>query len=111
MKEFLVYTAARFAVFGACVLLAFGVFWLLGGGQVPVLWALLLGAVLSVTVSAWLLRGLRDDFAAKVQARAERQAAARRGQDPTTEPTTEPAPGPTTDPKSDRRGLPQDQQG
>ena len=77
MKEFLVYTAARFAVFGACVLLAYGVFWLVtGGGDFPVLWPLLLGAIASVLVSAWLLRGLRDDFAAKVQGRAERAVAA-----------------------------------
>jgi uncharacterized membrane protein YfcA len=81
VKEFLVYTAARFAVFAACVLVAFGVFWLASGGEdVPVLWPLLLGAVLSVTVSAWLLRGLREDFATKVQARAERQATARHPQ-------------------------------
>ena len=77
VKEFLVYTAARFAVFGACVLVAFGLFWLLSGGQdFPVLWPLLLGAIASVVVSAWLLRGLRDDFAVKVQARAERAVTA-----------------------------------
>lgn len=77
MKEFLVYTAARFAVFGACVLVAFGLFWLVSGGEdFPLLWPLLLGALASVVVSARLLRGLRDDFAAKVQGRAERAVAA-----------------------------------
>ena len=78
MKEFLVYTAARFAVFGACVLLAFGLFWVVGGGEdVSVLWPLLVGAVLSVLVSAWLLRGLRDRFVATVQERADRAVANR----------------------------------
>ena len=78
MKQFAVYTLARFAVFGVCLALAFGFFWLLalarGGGaeDIPVLWAVLLGAVLSVTVSAWLLRDLREELAAGVQARAER---------------------------------------
>ncbi len=79
MKEFLVYTAARFAVFGACAVLSFGLFWVINGGEdVPVLWPLLLAAVLSVLVSAWLLRDLRDRFAASVQARADRAVAARR---------------------------------
>lgn len=78
MKEFLVYTAARFAVFGVCVLLAFGLFWLLAGGDdFPVLWPILLGAIVSMLVSVWLLRGLRDAFAAKVQGRADRAVSAR----------------------------------
>lgn len=77
MKEFWVYTAARFAVFGACTLLAFGLAWVVSGGEdVPVLWPLLLGAILSVLVSAWLLRDLRERFVAKVQARADRAWAA-----------------------------------
>lgn len=79
MKEFLVYTAARFAVFALCVLVAFGVFWLFGGDdEVPVLWTLLLGALMSVMVSAWLLRDLREGFAARVQERADRAVAAHR---------------------------------
>ena len=79
MKEFLVYTAARFAVFAVCVLVAFGLFWALSGGdEVPVLWALLLGAVLSVMISAWLLRDLREKFVLRVQQRAERSVAAHR---------------------------------
>lgn len=84
MKQFAVYTLARFAVFGVCLALAYGLFWLLalvrGGGaeDVPVLWTVLLGAVLSVTVSAWLLRDLREQLAASVQARAERMTAASR---------------------------------
>jgi hypothetical protein len=73
VKEFLVYTAARFAVFAVCTAVAFGLFWVVGGGDdVPVLWPLLLGAITSVMVSAWLLRDMRDRFAARVQARAER---------------------------------------
>ena len=89
MKEFLVYTAARFAVFGACAVLSFGLFWVVGGGEdVPVLWPLLLAAVLSVLVSAWLLRDLRDRFAASVQARADRAVAARRDRDPDRPPSS-----------------------
>jgi hypothetical protein len=83
VKEFLVYTAARFAVFGGCAVLSFGLFWVISGGEdVPVLWPLLLAAVLSVLVSAWLLRDLRDRFAASVQARADRAVAARRDREP-----------------------------
>ena len=47
----------------------------------PVLWALLLGAIMSVMVSAWLLRDLRDKFALRVQQRAERSVAAHRDRD------------------------------
>ena len=77
VKEFVVYTAARFAIFGVCVAGAIGIFWGIaaarGGGMadVPVLWALVLGAVVSVTLSAWLLRDLREQFAGRVQERAE----------------------------------------
>lgn len=81
MKEFLVYTAARLAVFTVCVVLSFALFWLVGGDDVPVLAPLLVGAVASVGVSVWLLRGLRDRFAAKVQTRAERSVAAARARD------------------------------
>jgi hypothetical protein len=85
MKEFLVYTAARLVVFTVCVALAFALFWVLGGGDdVPVLLPLLVGAIASVAVSAWLLRGMRDRFVAKVQARAERSVAAHRARDAST---------------------------
>jgi hypothetical protein len=82
VKEFLVYTAARFAVFAVCVGAAFGIFWVVGGREgTPVLWPLLLGAIMSVMVSAWLLRDMRDRFAAKVQGRAERMVEARSAAD------------------------------
>jgi hypothetical protein len=75
VKEFLVYTAARLAVFVACFALVLGA-WLLvdRDGPVPVLWPLLLAAVLSTLVSAYLLRGMRERFALRVQSRAERMS-------------------------------------
>jgi hypothetical protein len=78
MREFLVYTAARFAVFIVCVAAAFALFALLGvDDDTSILVPLLLGAVASVVVSAWLLRGLRERFVLAVQARAERRVAVR----------------------------------
>jgi hypothetical protein len=76
VKPFLVYTGARFVVFGACVLATFVLFRVFAGDDFSVLLPLLIGAVASVLVSAWLLRGLRDDFVATVQRRAERAVTA-----------------------------------
>lgn len=91
MKEFLVYSAARFAVFAACTAAAFAIFWLLRGDEeVPVLWPLLLGAITSVMVSAWLLRDLREQFAAKVQGRAERMVEANQRRESADDPDSQP---------------------
>jgi membrane protein implicated in regulation of membrane protease activity len=75
VKEFVVYTAARFGIFGTTWLLVVGVYALLnGGGPIPLLWPLLVAAVLSAVLSAFLLRGMRDRFAERVQDRAARMS-------------------------------------
>jgi hypothetical protein len=75
VKEFWIYTAARFGLFIALYALVLGGYLLLnGGGPIPVLWPLLLAAVLSTLLSAYLLRGLRERFAGAIEARAGRMA-------------------------------------
>ena len=46
-----------------------------GGVSIPLLWPLLLAAVVSAVASYYLLRGQRERFAAAVQRRAERASA------------------------------------
>jgi hypothetical protein len=73
VKEFVVYTAARLGLFLGAYAVVLGVYWLVaGGGPVPVLWPLLVAAVVSTVAAAYLLRDLRARFAARVQERAER---------------------------------------
>ncbi len=74
MKEFLVYTAARLALFAATYGIVVGVYVLVAGTPVPVLWPLLLAAVVSGITSVYLLRGMRERFTAKVQGRAARMS-------------------------------------
>ncbi len=76
MKEFAVYTVARFGVFLATYGIVAGLYLLVtGGDSLPLLWPLLLAAVLSTAASTYLLRGMRDRFALQVQRRAERMSA------------------------------------
>jgi mannitol-specific phosphotransferase system IIBC component len=74
VKEFIVYTAARFGVFAGVYGVVIGAYVLVAGTPVPVLWPLLVAAVVSTVLSAYLLRGMRDRFAAKVHQRAERMS-------------------------------------
>lgn len=74
MKEFLVYTAARFGIFIAIYAVIAGIYVAVAGTPVPVLWPLLLAAVLSTVASVYLLRGMRERFAATVQDRATRMS-------------------------------------
>ena len=74
MKEFLVYTAARLALFAATYGLVVGLYVLVVGTPVPVLLTLLVAAIISGITSVYLLRGMRERFAAKVQARATRMS-------------------------------------
>ena len=77
MKEFVVYTLARIGLFVGSYALIAGVYLLVtGGDSLPLLWPLLLAAVVSGIASYVLLRGMRDRFALVVQRRAE--AAGRR---------------------------------
>ena len=74
MKEFLVYTAARLGLFASTYGIILGVHVLVAGTPVPVLWPLLLAAVISAVMSIYLLKGMRERFAAKVQGRAARMS-------------------------------------
>ena len=74
MKEFLVYTAARLALFAATYGIVVGLYVLVVGTPVPVLLTLLLAAIISGITSVYLLRGMRERFAVKVQARATRMS-------------------------------------
>lgn len=77
MKEFAIYTLARIGLFVASYAVIAGVWTLASGSSsVPILWPLLLAAVVSAVASFYLLRGPRERFAARVDARAS--AAARR---------------------------------
>ena len=77
MKEFVVYTLARLGLFVASYAVIAGIYLLVTGGDtLPLLWPLLLAAVVSAVASYVMLRGQRERFAAVVQRRAE--AATRR---------------------------------
>ena len=77
MKDFATYTVARIGLFVASYAVVAGVYMLVTqSDSVPILWPLLLAAVLSAVGSYYLLRGPRERFAARVDARAS--AAARR---------------------------------
>lgn len=76
MKEFVLYTAARIGVFVATYAIVAGIYLLVTGGDtLPILWPLLVAAVISGVVSIYLLRGMRERFAAVVQQRADKASA------------------------------------
>lgn len=71
MKEFAVYTLARLGLFVASYAVIVGLYLLFSGSnRVPLLWPFLLAVVVSAVGSYYLLRGMRDRFAAVVQRRA-----------------------------------------
>jgi hypothetical protein len=75
VKEFVVYTAARFALFAVVYAVVLGVLFLVEGGDgIPLLWPLLLAAIVSTVLSAYLLRGMRERFAVVVSERAGRMS-------------------------------------
>ena len=76
MKDFALYTLARFGIFAALLAVAMVVFWLANGREgVWIVWPVLVAAVASTIVSTYALRGLRDRVAAGVQERAGRMSA------------------------------------
>lgn len=75
VKEFVVYTALRIALFLGSLALVFGIWWLVAG-EVLVLWAVVIAFVLSGLGSLWLLNGPREAFAMRVQERAARASKA-----------------------------------
>jgi hypothetical protein len=71
VKEFAVYTIARVALFAASYAVITGVYVLVTGtDSIPIVWPLLLAAVVSAVASLYLLAGPRARFAARVEARA-----------------------------------------
>lgn len=74
MKEFAVYTALRLGLLASTFLGVFGV-WALFSDEVPVIWVLLIAAVLSSVLSIKFLAGPRERLALKVEERAQRASA------------------------------------
>jgi uncharacterized membrane protein len=75
MREFVLYTAARFAIFGATYAVVLLVVWLTDrDGPLPLLWPLVLAAVLSTFIAARLLRDMRARFTQQIQERSERMS-------------------------------------
>ena len=73
----MVYTLARIGLFVASYAIVVGIYLLVTGGDpVPLLWPLLLAAVISSIASVYLLKHLRQRFAAVIDRRA-RAASAR----------------------------------
>ena len=71
MKEFVVYTVARIGLFVASFAIIAGIYILVtGADSVPIVWPVLLAAVVSAVASMYLLRGPRARFAARVEQRA-----------------------------------------
>ena len=76
MKEFALYTVARLGIFVACyaallVLVAAAA----GREEAGELWLLIVAVLVSAVISAYALRGMRERFAARVHARADRLVA------------------------------------
>jgi hypothetical protein len=75
VKDFALYTLARFGIFAALLVVAMLVFWLANGREgVWIVWPVVVAAVTSTIVSTYALRGLRDRVAAGVQERAQRMS-------------------------------------
>ncbi|WP_125036611.1 DUF4229 domain-containing protein [Nocardioides sp. LS1] len=70
MKEFVVYTGLRIALFVACSALVTGI-WLLAFHRVDI-WAIVISFVLSGVASYFLLNRQREAFARRVDERARR---------------------------------------
>jgi hypothetical protein len=75
VKDFALYTLARFGIFLALLVVAMLVFWLANGREgVWILWPVVTAAIASTIVSTYALRGMREKVAAGVQERAARMA-------------------------------------
>ena len=76
MKEFLVYTGLRLALFAGSLAIILGIWTVLADdGGVPIIWAIVLAFVVSGVASYFLLNAHRERFARVVSARAERATA------------------------------------
>jgi membrane protein implicated in regulation of membrane protease activity len=74
VKEFAVYTAARFGIFFATFAAVLRLWILVVGTPDPILWPLLIAAVLSAVLSTYLLRGMRNRVTRRLQQRGEQAA-------------------------------------
>jgi mannitol-specific phosphotransferase system IIBC component len=71
VKEFVIYTVARLGLFVASYAVISGIYMLVTGtDSVPLIWPLLLAAIVSAVASLSLLKGPRTRFAARVEQRA-----------------------------------------
>ena len=76
VKEFAVYTLSRIGLFVAAYAIVVGVYLLVtGGNSVPLLWPVIVAALISSVASVTMLRRQRERFAASVEQRARRMAA------------------------------------
>jgi hypothetical protein len=106
VKEFVIYTASRIALFVAAYAVVVGIYLAVTrADSIPLFWPFLVAIVISSVGSVYLLKGQRARFAAVVERRAQaasrrfEQARAKEDQDP--EP--EPRPEPTSEPRPDQR--------
>lgn len=76
MKEFVVYTAMRIALFLASFGLVVGIMALLLDGRIQLFWAVVIAFLISGVASYFVLDRQREAFARRVEARASRAAAA-----------------------------------
>ncbi len=75
MKEFLVYTGLRLGMFVSAFVIVGGLWALASGGEVNLIWPLLVAMVVSAVGSVYLLKGPRERFAARIEQRAGRASA------------------------------------
>ena len=76
MKEFVVYTAMRLALFLASFGVVVGVMALAFDGRYNLFWAIILAFLLSGIASYFILNRQREAFAQRVESRAARASAA-----------------------------------
>ena len=77
MKEFIVYTGLRLALFAGSLGIIVGIWSVVSpDGSVPLLWAAVLAFLVSGVASYFVLNAHRERFARKVSERAERASAA-----------------------------------
>jgi hypothetical protein len=75
VKDFALYTLARFGIFAVLLVVAMVGFWLANGREgVWIVWPVLVAAITSTFVSAYALRGMRDKVAVGVRSRADRMS-------------------------------------
>ena len=72
MKEFVVYTLLRIALFLAALGITVGIWGAISDGRVPMIWAVVIAFLVSGLGSLFILDRQRERFARVVQSRAEK---------------------------------------